>query len=136
MLSNILPANTLPHHPLSLLAPVKNTSYKHVLQKYPIRLRKDGSWINYFYFFSKLKKLKLIFVTKKSYKIYLPFHLIIFSLVIFHYILLFILAYSLTLAEHCLHCSSFTSSKMLLSMMTLTNTDAFLHALEKGMWFK
>ena len=117
MLSNILPANTLPHHPLSLLAPVKNTSYKHDLQKYPIRLRKDGSWINYFYFFSKLKKLKLIFVTKKSYKIYLPFHLIIFSLVIFHYILLFILAYPLTLAEHCLHCSSFTSSKMLLSMI-------------------
>ena len=136
MLSNILPANTLPHEPLSLLAPVKNTSCKQVLQKYLIRLRKDGSWINYFYFFSKLKKLKLIFVTKKSYKIYLPFHLIIFSLVIFHYILLFILAYPLTLAEHCLHCSSFTSSKMLLSMMTLTNTDAFLHALEKGMWFK
>ena len=131
MLSNILPANTLPHDPLSLLAPVKNTSCKQVLQKYLIRLRKDGSWINYFYFFSKLKKLKLIFVTKKSYKIYLPFHLINVSLLFLTTSFSLYLPNPLTLAEHCLHCSSFTSSKILFSMIDVDEYWRFLTCFRK-----
>ena len=82
-------------------------------------------------YFSKLKKLSQILVTKKSYEICLSFLLILASHINFEYALRLTLSTPLTLAKRCLLFSPFTSSTLLLSMTKVDEIDGPLHAFDK-----
>ena len=73
--------------------------------------------------FSKLKKLILIFIMKKSYEISLSFHLILFSLINFEYTLPFILSTALKFGEHCLYLFPLRRPKCYLTKVD--ETDGF-----------